>query len=99
MLPGICGVGRPHVDRRAADSIIAASASAAGSSLLSHATADLATVMESWGRWLGTERRLAARTLQGYHEDMASFVGFLGGHLGGDVSLTDLATLRLADLR
>ena len=54
---------------------------------------------QSWCRWLGMERRLAERTVQGYHEDMASFVRFLGGHQGGDVALTDLAALRLADLR
>lgn len=67
--------------------------------MLSHATADLVAVVGSWSRWLGTERRLALRTIQGYREDMASFVGFLGGHLGEDVSLKDLATLGLADLR
>src|SRR4051794_6451528 len=68
-------------------------------SLLNHATPDLAAVVQSWCRWLGMERRLAERTVQGYHEDMASFVRFLGGHQGGDVALTDLAALRLGDLR
>lgn len=67
--------------------------------MLSHATADLAAVIETWLRWLGTERRLAVRTVQGYREDMASFVRFLGDHQGGAVALSDLAALRLADLR
>jgi integrase/recombinase XerC len=65
----------------------------------SHATADLASVVESWRLWLRTERRLAERTQVAYRQDMASFLTFLAGHLGGHVALADLASLRLADLR
>jgi integrase/recombinase XerC len=65
----------------------------------SHATADLAAVVESWRLWLRTERRLAERTQIAYRQDMASFLAFLSGHQGDDVALADLASLRLADLR
>ena len=67
--------------------------------MLARAAADLVAVEESWRLWLRSERRLAERTEQGYREDLAGFVGFLSAHSGGEVSLADLAALRLADLR
>jgi integrase/recombinase XerC len=67
--------------------------------VLLQATADLAAVVDSWLAWLRSERRLAARTEQGYRQDLASFVRFMAGHRGGEVSLADLAILRLPDLR
>lgn len=71
----------------------------AGVPALLHATADLADVVLAWRRWLATERRLAARTDEAYHQDLASFVRFIAGHQGGEVALADLAKLRLTDLR
>jgi len=70
-----------------------------GLSALAHAKPDLVAVVESWSRWLATERRLAARTEIAYRQDMASFARFLAGHQAGAVALADLAGLRLADLR
>ena len=67
--------------------------------MLLHATADLTAVVDSWLVWLRSERRLAMRTEHGYREDVAAFVRFMAGHRGGEVSLADLAALRLADLR
>jgi integrase/recombinase XerC len=67
--------------------------------VLLHATADLAAVAQSWSTWLRAERRLAERTDEAYRQDMASFVRFLAGHLGGDVALADLARLELIELR
>jgi integrase/recombinase XerC len=67
--------------------------------VLPHATADLTAVVESWVVWLRSERRLAARTEQGYREDVASFVRFMARHLGGEMSLANLAALRPPDLR
>ena len=67
--------------------------------MLARAAADLVAVEESWRLWLRTERRLAERTEQGYREDLAAFVGFLSTHASGEVSLANLAALRLADLR
>jgi len=67
--------------------------------VLLHATTDLAAVVDSWLAWLRSERRLAARTEQGYREDLSAFVRFMAAHRGGEVSLADLAALRLPDLR
>ena len=67
--------------------------------MLSHATADLAAVVDSWCAWLRSERRLAARTEVAYRHDLASFIRFLAGHEGGEVALANLARLRLPDLR
>ncbi len=70
-----------------------------GLDALALATPDLAAVAAAWSRWLDGERRLAARTGTAYRQDLASFVRFIGGHLGRPVAPTDLAGLRLADLR
>ncbi|MFL5337906.1 MAG: tyrosine recombinase XerC [Geminicoccaceae bacterium] len=67
--------------------------------VLAYAASDLVAVEERWRLWLRTERRLAGRTELGYGEDLASFVGFLARHIGGEVALADLAALGLADLR
>lgn len=53
-------------------------------------------------RWLG---QLAAaggrseRTVQAYRRDVAGYLGFLSGHLGGDVGKAALAKVALADIR
>jgi integrase/recombinase XerC len=63
------------------------------------AAADLADVLAAWHGWLAGERRLAARSQIAYGHDLDAFIDFLGGHLGGPVSLADLATLTLSDFR
>lgn len=67
--------------------------------MLTHATADLAAVVDSWCAWLRSERRLAGRTETAYRRDLADFIRFIAGHEGGEVALTTLAQLRLPDLR
>ncbi|TCZ62922.1 tyrosine recombinase XerC [Roseicella aquatilis] len=49
--------------------------------------------------WLARERRAAANTVEAYGGDLADFLHFLNGHLGGEPDLAALAGLRAADLR
>lgn len=64
------------------------------------AAADLAAALAAWRSWLADERRLSPRTVAAYRRDLATFVAFLGGHLGGgEVTLQALGRLALADLR
>ncbi len=55
--------------------------------------------VERWRRWLADERRASAHTLDAYDRDLAGFLAFLAGHLGGQPGLADLAALRTADFR
>ena len=49
--------------------------------------------------WLAAERRAAALTVEAYGADIAGFLGFMTGHLGGEPDLAALAVLRVADFR
>lgn len=60
---------------------------------------DLAAAAQAWFENIGSERRLAANTLEAYRCDLAGFFGFLAGHLGGPPDLAALATLTPADIR
>ena len=60
---------------------------------------DLRQGLDDWRRWLETERRVAALTLEAYTRDVGAFIAFLAGHLGGDVTLTALRDLRPTDFR
>jgi integrase/recombinase XerC len=54
------------------------------------------------GRWLGylnAERRMSDKTLDAYRRDVAQFLGFLAGHLGGAPGLKELAGLSPQDVR
>jgi integrase/recombinase XerC len=62
-------------------------------------TADTRVEAEAWLSHLGSQRRLAPRTLESYSRDLRQFLAFLSGHLGGAVKLSDFATLTPADLR
>ncbi len=53
----------------------------------------------AWRRDLGAVRRLAAKTLEAYERDLAQFLGFLGPHSGGPVTLAVLRDMRGADVR
>ena len=54
---------------------------------------------QEWLAWLAGERRAAALTVETYGRDSAGFLGFLTNHLGGELSLADLASLSVADFR
>lgn len=59
----------------------------------------LSTQIANWQRELGAVRRLAPKTLEAYLSDLAQFVRFLSGHMGGEASLAMLGELRAADVR
>lgn len=50
-------------------------------------------------QWLEQERRASPLTVEAYGTDLAGFLGFLTGHLGGEPDTTTLASLRPADFR
>jgi integrase/recombinase XerC len=52
-----------------------------------------------WLESLGRERRLAANTTDAYERDTRQFLAFLTAHVGGPAQLSDIHTLRTADLR
>ncbi len=63
------------------------------------AEADLRLALGEWLQFLRSEKRVSARTLEAYTRDIEQFIEFLQDHLGGAVSLDDLAELRMADFR
>jgi integrase/recombinase XerC len=62
-------------------------------------TPSVAVEIESWLRYLGSERRMSPKTVEAYRRDVAQFLDFLAGHLGAAPSLKRLATLAPADIR
>lgn len=59
----------------------------------------LAVAIADWRDWLASERRLSPNTLDAYSRDLAGFLSFLAGHLGGPPNLVDLEALKPADFR
>ncbi|MBS1050088.1 tyrosine recombinase XerC [Gluconobacter japonicus] len=55
--------------------------------------------LRDWTEWLTHERRSSLRTVEAYRHDIVLALAFFEQHLGGDVNLTSLAKLSLADLR
>src|SRR5262249_42226852 len=49
--------------------------------------------------WLALEKRASPLTVEAYGTDLASFLGFLTRHLGGEPDLTALAAVSQADIR
>ncbi|MFU0506186.1 tyrosine recombinase XerC [Pseudaminobacter sp. NGMCC 1.201702] len=60
---------------------------------------DLQSAREAWLKMLATERRLSPLSVEAYERDTRQFFQFLTGHLGGPAGITDVKTLRPADLR
>jgi integrase/recombinase XerC len=54
---------------------------------------------KNWLASLAHERRASPHTLRAYGDDVASFIGFQAGHIGGAVSEKALAKLTPADIR
>ncbi|MGK6313254.1 tyrosine recombinase XerC [Neorhizobium sp. DT-125] len=67
--------------------------------LLIIAAPDLVEKRREWLESLASERRLAENTLDAYERDTRQFLTFLTAHLGGPARLSDIHTLRPADLR
>jgi integrase/recombinase XerC len=60
---------------------------------------DIITATSQWLGHLAHERRLAAGTLEAYGRDTRQFFTFLAGYLGGAPKLSELNTLKPADIR
>lgn len=58
-----------------------------------------AALLAQWIAYLSDERRFAANSIDAYQRDVAAFLGFLQGHLGGEAGGADLAKLEPRDLR
>jgi len=52
-----------------------------------------------WQTYLASEKRASANTCAAYGRDLAAFLFFLAGHLGGPVTRHSLESLKLADFR
>jgi integrase/recombinase XerC len=63
------------------------------------AAEDLAAAIAEWTLWLAGERRASPHTVAAYGRDLALFLDFLTGHLGGPPSLAALDRLGVADYR
>ncbi len=63
------------------------------------AAPDVAAEITRWLGYLGAEKRMSPKTLEAYQRDVAQFLDFLAGHLGGAPSLKHLAKLTPADVR
>lgn len=59
----------------------------------------LAPIVGSWLQWLRTEKRLSERTLKAYDQDMESFLAFMEGHCGGNLTTESLKDLKAQDFR
>ena len=57
------------------------------------------SLRKSWLASLAHERRASPHTLRAYGDDVARFIGFQAGHLGGTVTDKSLAKLKPADIR
>ena len=63
------------------------------------ASPDVTAEITRWVSYLGSERRMSARTLEAYQRDVTQFLGFLTEHLAGTPTLKQLAKLTPADVR
>ncbi|MGD9537377.1 MAG: tyrosine recombinase XerC [Alphaproteobacteria bacterium] len=61
--------------------------------------AALIAAIESWHRWLDTERRASANTVAAYLRDLAGFLAFVMEYRGGVPTLGMLAAFDVADFR
>jgi integrase/recombinase XerC len=63
------------------------------------AKSDLHRARQDWLAALAGERRLSRLTVEAYERDTRQFLQFMTGHLGAPPALTDIASLRPADIR
>jgi len=63
------------------------------------ASQELVETIASWQAWLIHEKRASPHTVAAYGRDLAGFLEFLSGHLGGVAGLDKLEALAPADFR
>ena len=63
------------------------------------AAPDLQAAIARWRLHLGSERRLAERTLEAYGRDVTQFLRFMSGHLGNPPTVAVLGRLTVTDMR
>lgn len=63
------------------------------------AAPDVAAEMAHWLAYLGSERRMSAKTVEAYERDARQFLIFMAEHLGGAPTLRELAKLTPQDVR
>lgn len=56
-------------------------------------------LLSQWTAYLRDERRFSDNSVQAYERDVAAFLSFLNGHIGGEPGEKDLAELEPRDLR
>jgi len=61
--------------------------------------ADAAAAVRAWWEWLGYERGVSPHTASAYGRDLSAFLAFLGEHVGGALTLDELAALKPLDFR
>ncbi len=66
---------------------------------LTQGSAAALTAMDAWLGHLGSVRGASPRTLDAYRADVASFLGFLSGHWGGEAGLRPLSQIKVTDMR
>lgn len=54
---------------------------------------------QGWHAWLSLEKRFAVNTILAYGRDVDAFLGFLSGHNGAPLTLSDMAELKASDIR
>jgi integrase/recombinase XerC len=62
-------------------------------------SAQTADLLDRWLRQLAGLRDASPYTLEAYRHDVTAYLGFMAGHLGGDLGLQALGDVRTADLR
>lgn len=62
-------------------------------------TEDAVICVTRWRRYLTSERRVSAHTVQAYSRDLGDFFAFLQNYKGTDVSTSLLSSLKITDFR
>ena len=62
-------------------------------------TEKIRETLQTWQEYLVSERRLSLLTAESYLEDLKEFFTFLLEHLGKEVDLQDLESLKITDFR